>query len=272
MSQPSNFEKKVRLAIEKTGLPTEIMATKILTENGWGVENEFPYVDAENSRLRTLDIKANRYFSKKGESPNLIAVSPNSLEVELYIECKKSEKPWVFYLDTMTHTSFLLGLKQELKKGEKTKSILEKIPLSVGELDYEIGLSHHILYMKEKTNKTSNSPQNEHIIVKVEEDKDEIYSAEMQILKALKHQEEKDNQVTFYKRKKAILPIILLNGNLFGCFYENGELKTPRIQFTRHLTYGLPNQQIPALLDVVTLDYFPEYVKRINVGFTQLNS
>jgi hypothetical protein len=103
-------------------------------------------------------------------------------------------------------------------------------------------------------------------------DKDEIYSAEMQIFKALKYQENKDNQNTAMQNpKKVVVPIILLNGNMFGCFYENDELKTPRIQYTRHLAHGLPHQQIPALLDVVTLEYFPEYVKLITKQLSGMN-
>ncbi len=37
MSQPDAFEKRVKEAIEKTGLPTEIQATKTLVDNGWQV-------------------------------------------------------------------------------------------------------------------------------------------------------------------------------------------------------------------------------------------
>ena len=93
-----------------TGLPTEIAATKTLTENHWSVENEYPYVDMENGRVRTLDIKARMPIPKKGnKSPNRFH-SPDTIDCELYIECKKSDKPWVFYLDTMTHARFLFTL------------------------------------------------------------------------------------------------------------------------------------------------------------------
>ena len=41
-TNPKSFENKVKSAIEATGLPTEISATKILTDNGWQVQNEYP--------------------------------------------------------------------------------------------------------------------------------------------------------------------------------------------------------------------------------------
>jgi hypothetical protein len=64
MSQTSadSFEKKVKKAIEASGLPTEIMATKTLVNSGWQVQNEFPYVDRESKKVRTLDIKAEAKF------------------------------------------------------------------------------------------------------------------------------------------------------------------------------------------------------------------
>ena len=46
---------------------------------------------------------------------------------------------------------------------------------------------------------------------------------------------------------------------MFGCYYESEELRTPKIEYTRHLAHGLPNQKVPALIDVVTLSFFPQY-------------
>jgi hypothetical protein len=89
--------------------------------------------------------------------------------------------------------------------------------------------------------------------------RDEIYTAEMQLFKALNYQERQDKRINFTRNtKRAIIPIILLNGDMFGCYYNKQELQTPKIKYTRHLAHGLPNQKIPALIDVVTLDYFEE--------------
>jgi len=291
-----SFEERVNEAIKLTGLPTEIAATKILTENHWSVENEYPYVDVENGRVRTLDIRASMPIPKKSDSSPMRFHSPDALNCELYIECKKSDKPWVFYLDTMTHAALLFkisrlagniittsfntaldafGKKLDSKvvnEGKIPESILTKIPTELGSCGSKIALSHQILFVKEKIETADSNKNAQRSRLLVEEDKDEIYSAEMQIFKALNYQENKDNQNTAMQNpKKVIVPIILLNGNMFGCFYKNDELKTPRIQYTRHLAHGLPYQQIPALLDVVTLEYFPEYVKLITKQLSGMN-
>ncbi|XHH08171.1 MAG: hypothetical protein ACFCUE_11435 [Candidatus Bathyarchaeia archaeon] len=290
MSQPDAFEKRVKEAIEKTGLPTEIRATKTLVDNGWRVQNEFPYVDMENQKIRTLDIKAVNIFSKESPKNSSEIFPKNDIDCELFIECKKSDKPWVFYLDTLTNRDILHRMdrladdvvsgtfntiidfyskepkSKELEKSKIKRSLLTKIPAKISSLNYKIALSHQILFVKQVSDENlSVKGNNDKAKARSEEDKDEIYSAEMQIFKALNYQNTTDKSVLEYQR--AIIPIILLNGSMFGCYYENQELKTPKIEYTRQLAYGLPHQQVPALLDIVTLDFFPQYIKLINKEF-----
>lgn len=281
MSEKSNasFEKRIREAIEKTGLPTEIRATNYLTQNGWFVKNEFPYIDVENKRVRTLDIKAT--LSVDQDNTNM-QNKKETLECELYIECKKSEKPWIFYVEarswseiefdierlaekmaTETFNTLIDGHIQSgkityAKDLKKPVSIFSRIPVRLQSINYKVALSHQIIFVKTEDGK---KPKN-----KVDDEpndfKDEIYSAEMQILKALKHQENHDKLVeSSQTKRRVIIPVMLLNGNMFGCYYENQELQTPKISYTRHLAHGLPNQEMPALIDVMTLDYFPEFLK-----------
>jgi hypothetical protein len=263
----TSFEKRVKEAIEKTGLPTEIKATNYLKQNRWLVINEFPYIDVERNKLRTLDIKAELSVYKNSASTEKI------LECELYIECKKSEKPWVFYVEDTPWSKLDLDIEllaekvttgmynavmdayvqsgqiKNSKELKKPVSIFSKIPNRFENIKSKIALSHQIAFVR---------------VEEGEDTKDEIYSAEMQILKALNHQDNRDKLSSLAQsERKIVIPIILLNGNMFGCYYENNELQTPKINYTRHLAHGLPNQQIPALIDVVTLDYFPQYLKLI---------
>lgn len=276
-TKTNSLEDKVKKAIVATGLPTEISATKILTELGWDVQNEYPYVDRENKRVRTLDIKAVASFSK-GNKP-IGDILEGSIRCELYVECKKSDKPWVFHLDTMTLAEMSFGIDRlaedittdtyntvldfykksaenpnAIEEGKLPKSILTEIPAKFNSLRYKIALSHQIVFIKSVEEKN-----------KIDEGRDEIYSAEMQIFKALSHQEKQDKLTASSQtnRRRIVIPIILLNGNMFGCYYENEELRTPKIEYTRHLAHGLPNQKVPALIDVVTLSYFPRYLRLI---------
>ncbi len=58
----SSREEKVKEAILKTGLPTEIKATQLLRDAGWIVGNECPYLDRDEKIIRTLDISATKNF------------------------------------------------------------------------------------------------------------------------------------------------------------------------------------------------------------------
>lgn len=293
-----SFESKVKKAIEASGLPTEITATKILTDYGWRVQNEYPYVDRENKRVRTLDIKATATFSKnKGNNPKPIVDYFKDANIcELYIECKKSDKPWVFYLDTMTNAELfftfdrftenirtnsntinnvvkssekLVTNTEAYEEGKLPKSILTEIPIKFKILKYHISLSHQIVFAK--TNEPKSTMDEKKLKDRIDEGKDEIYSAEMQIFKALNHQEKMEKRNSSIPNgRRLIIPIILLNGNLFGCYYENQELLTPKIEYTRHLAHGLPHQQVPALIDVVTLNYFPQYIRLLTKEIVSL--
>lgn len=233
----SNLEKKVREEIQKTGLPMEIKATKLLKDNGWSVYNEYPYLDDEKNKMRQLDIKATKDFPSKA--------------CTLYIECKKSSKrSWVFYTEKMPRSylslifgrladDFLVGSIAYIDKsmGHKTPiDILSKIPPSFHKRQYRIALSHKIVFG----------------------DKDEFYTAQMQILKALHY--EKIYPADHKMKEVVIIPVILFDGNIFECYYKNDKLCTPKTDYTRYLSQGLPNQKIPALIDVMTLEHFPKYL------------
>jgi hypothetical protein len=202
-----DFEDKVKRSIENTGLPTEITATKVLTQNGWLVKNELPYFDAEIEKVRTLDIKAEKTIYKNAKEMLSLdwTKTKDAIHCELFIECKKSTKPWVFSLDTLTNADLFFKIerltadmstdifngaleayKQSIadpkiiENGKRPKSIFTMIPPVIKSLDYKIGISHQIALINNKENDRKN-----------EEPKDEIYSAEMQLFKTLKFQEEK---------------------------------------------------------------------------------
>lgn len=78
-----DMEKRIIDDIKRSGIPTEIRVSSILRRNGWDVANQLPYDDS--GTIRPIDIIAFK------------AISPN-MGLGLVIECKKSEKPWVFYM------------------------------------------------------------------------------------------------------------------------------------------------------------------------------
>jgi hypothetical protein len=73
--------------LHKTGYPTEIIAAAVMKRRGWAVVHNPTYVDDIEHRGREYDIHAGRVYND----------GPIQLGVFLAAECKKSEKPWVFF-------------------------------------------------------------------------------------------------------------------------------------------------------------------------------
>jgi len=254
----SEIEKKVLKAIKKTGLPTEIKTTKMLGEFKYSVFNQHPYLDKNKNKIRTLDIVAKRHIKK-------IDVLTGSW-LELFIECKKSAKQsWVFYTEpepiSLTLMSFMRQLydfdyeyndklvnpqnkKSNKQKTSDTIDILNRIPTRFKNIESKIALSQENVF----------------------NDRDAFRDAQMKLLNAIWHRDEEFKE-NWSRYKLTLIPIILFSGHIFECHYENGELITPEIEYTRYLAHSLPHQRCPILIDVMTLDYFPKYLKLIEKEF-----
>lgn len=80
-------ERKILEDIKKTGYPLEVDVANWLIEKGWSVFPQYPYFDKQAKKIRAIDMVASHYgwAIMSGGLPRLI------------VECKKSEKPWIFY-------------------------------------------------------------------------------------------------------------------------------------------------------------------------------
>lgn len=261
-------EEQIKKVIEITGLPTEIKVSEILKKNKWSISHQFPYLDSDKNIIRTLDLKANRLFKKSNDLKN--DTSDNYFNCLLFIECKKSiNRSWVFatekipdnYMDyrikrlshDLVYDTYNLTIKSLTKSEEHTIpiNIFNKIPVIYQNIDYNIGLSHEIAFIDIKKQKRE-----------VERARRNFYVAQMQILKAIAHQEHIIMMEDYKKMQKIdmIIPLIVFNGNMFECYYEKDDLIYKKIDFLRYLTHGLPKQEIPIIIDVTTLNFFPEYL------------
>lgn len=274
--EKESIESRVKKEIERTGLPTEIKATEILNKNGWHVFNEYPYLDTDENKVRTLDIVANKAFLKNSKKPDGKRETEIDFFCELYVECKKSEKhSWVFFTETspepfikfaldrlaydVTYRTFNAAVRAYVQSHKRVKvsdlekrtSIFSRIPVRFETFTYKIALSQQPVFC----NKGS---------------KDDFYEAVMQVLKSLSHEEKEKahGKSSEFSPKDIVIPVILFDGFLFECYYQKGQIRTPQINYTRYLAHGLPNQRLPALIDVMTSDYFPTYLRRIEKEFT----
>src|SRR5947208_2381896 len=103
MNSMKTLEQSMIDELQKTGYPTEIVSASIMQQRKWAVIHNPSYLDDNEDRSREFDIRA--YHEKSfGHSEATFAIG-----TYLVTECKKSEKPWVFFTTAEQHQSSRLG-------------------------------------------------------------------------------------------------------------------------------------------------------------------
>ena len=95
--------KKVRDELVLTGYPTEIVAASELAKRGWSVIHSPSYRDDIEGISREMDLWAYRAAKTRVNHQDA------RVGVYLFAECKKSEKPWVFFCTAEEHAEGRLG-------------------------------------------------------------------------------------------------------------------------------------------------------------------
>lgn len=86
-----NFKNEIIKSLKKGGWPTELSATKIFHKKKWLIINNYIYFDSDKRINREIDI-----YAMKSSHHSLSHII--DLQVNLIVEVKKSEKPWVFFM------------------------------------------------------------------------------------------------------------------------------------------------------------------------------
>lgn len=101
-------KRKILDYIKKTGYPLEVDVATWLIDDGWIIFPQFSYFDEQSKRIRDIDMVA---FHP--EPSMAVPFSP-----AMILECKKSEKPWVFYSAPRIQAKDLEQLPEfDFKKG-----------------------------------------------------------------------------------------------------------------------------------------------------------
>jgi hypothetical protein len=240
------FEEKIAEDLTKTGLPTEITVHKILLKRGWDVKSQYSFLDKEGS-IRSCDFYASYYG-------DLISDELDDRYIcQLFIECKKSNKPWVFYTGPALENNLeehLAALFEPIKykrniNNKEIYNSLEKIKNIHDNVHCEIAYFYQIPFIKQKSES---------------EYRDILYAAEMQVLKAIFYTKPMSKNIIGYIN---IYPLILFNGNMFKCDLIEDKLKVTKINYVRYSSSGIPESKIDVLIDVITLDYLDTYLEYV---------
>lgn len=105
---------KIKEWINKNGYPLEMYTSRIFKNNGFNVAQSLYYKDISTEKYREIDILAHK---------NNI-VNNVSINISFVIECKKSVKPWIIFVDNN------LAKKNQIFGSRNAQLLFDKIKRS----------------------------------------------------------------------------------------------------------------------------------------------
>lgn len=265
-----DIEKKIREDIEKTGFVSELKVVSTLLENKWHPEHSYTYEDKDENISREIDVITYKPITDKN----------CTVGINLIIEIKKSESPWVVFTTQKKATLswatnlFIAGRSWILKKKYGTyesklnvinslnvqENCLRKDSLRVGKAFHELN--------------------------KNPSDKSKIYGALISSGKAAKYYRDLNynESESIYKSGDytsiiLFLPLVVLDGILFEVYNDSkGEIKIEKKDFIPvEMFYSSPKYKslenqfgVTFAPDLITIDYLTEYIKKIELWQTGL--
>ena len=238
--------KTIMRNLEKAGFPLEVECTEILREDRWDVSNQVAFIDPDENKYRSVDLVASRLIFRK----EII-----DLNVELVVECKKSDKPWLFYTSKDIAIIDIFLSSVQLRSGLSESEI--RLYRKNRDLSYiaDSFLSTHLRIHKEIA-KIPLEP------LRKGGNPITILDATMKVCKYILY--DRENRIRIMDRihkplfpLNIALPLIVFDGHLYA--YESNRLKL--IQST---LYHFDYLGVPFLFDIVTKDFLQNYLSNIN--------
>jgi hypothetical protein len=261
-------EDKIIEELVKTGFPTEIVSASVMQERGWYVLLNPSYFDVDEGKSREFDIRA---FKRKTEDH---LNKEYSVGIYLVTECKKSEKPWVFFT-TPEDYGHVARLGNVIKRNLDTKRRIftdNSSPQSVIS-DGSLKRFHHY-FQHLRLARTFHQPFRGE-----KEQSKMIYSAVMSVIKAtlfLARDSISNSLRIFY-------PLVIFSGDLFEAQVQAN--KDIRLLRSKHLqlsfNYFTPEVQQAVsrgqsenefIIDIVYEDYLDEFLKIIEKEHEEISS
>lgn len=254
----ASLEDKIRADLAKTGFPTEILTAAVMESRGWGVVHNPSYLDDVEGRSREFDLRAYKKSEKAIGSTNYSAA------IYLVTECKKSEKPWVFFTSIEKHLSTRLGsvIKWRLSgKQMFTDRVNDKSVVSDGDLR-----EWHHYFREPRLARTFHQPfrtEKEHSQM--------IYSAVMSVVKATMFLTRQPHNAINWLRM--FYPLIVFSGDLFEAQVQPDKeinlIRSKHLQLS--FSYMTPGQQTQIsgqvenefVIDIVNEDHLNDFLKAI---------
>jgi hypothetical protein len=260
MTYEKPLKQKIIDEIEKTGFPTEIRCASILEQKGWGILHNPSYIDDIENISREFDIRAYKKWSYS------VASDQYGIGVYLIIECKKSEKPWVFFTTPEKYQFTRLG--DIIKWNYQNKKIFSDSYSSDSFISDASLKEYHHYFQKPYLARTYFEPFKNQ---SKNEASQMIFTAIMSSIKAtLFHLQDRvaNNWLHLY------YPLIIFNGELFEAKIDPEKniqvLEAPHIQLSfsymipqRERTYSIWEGQRKFIIDIIKENYIEDYLRII---------
>lgn len=258
MANQDSLKKSILKELAKTGYPTEILAARELQSDDWGIIHNPAYIDERDHASREYDIRAFKRWEVQS------ATTEFYIGVSLLVECKKSEKPWVFF--TTPESDFLHRQGEYIKGCSGQKRIIRSKHYSEAYVaDDELAEFHHYF-------QSGHLARSYHEPFKGKERGDYspmIFDAIMSCVKAtLFHLSGRG----FDKSLSLYYPVIIFDGNLFSADVRSTEdIELQEVPYLPlEFNYSLSNQmrrgspweaQERFIIDIVHFSHLRKYLE-----------
>lgn len=262
LNERNDFIERVKKDIKKSGLPLEIEVSSILKKFGWDIQNQAFYLDEQENKPRAIDIIASRFVAVKSEYFT-------NYNTYLVIECKKSQKPWLFYT---TQSSLRKGRSILNVKGVVLSLALAKehTPRFSEQVNSLASKSHYFSpkYYRDKRVYATRDGIIPYEPFRRGQGK-QIVTAKNQVLKATKYwlkflkgifreiPEISSGKIPKLHPFIVAYPVIVFEGKLLECRLEEGDFKVSEIEYVR---YTIQEAPLTHVIEVVRKDFFKEYL------------
>jgi hypothetical protein len=259
-TENQSLQSSILQEIKKTGFPTEVVCAGIMQKCGWGVSHSQSYWDEAEKTSREYDLRAYKDWKYTVPAGNYF------LDAYLIIECKKSEKPWVFF---STPEVYSTRISQFIKTVDK--NIFNSALKSEPRLSRDVLQKTHHYFGKSEMARTFYEPFKGQ---ERSETSQMIYTAIMSSVNAtLFHL--RDQKIDKYT--SIYYPIIIFNGNMYNAHVKSLDdielLPVQHVQLS--FNYMLPRtserssiwernssweRQERFIIDIVHYEYLEEFL------------
>lgn len=236
--------RKLEKKLTKTSFPLELKCTRVLQRRNWDVMNNFIFEDPEQKKHREIDIFA-------CDAPTIFD-DKSCLTVYIFIECKKSEYPWVFFPSSKKTDRAILGLYDMIFRDGETKRTRDESDGLISELRW---------------NSRFNDSKISSWFFETEEKKHDIHDAISKLAKATYYVtvgQREDSEPMHLPFIFVVYQAIVIDGLLCSASLRGKDIHlSPKQHVVLGMNFVCQSFRTHMLIDVIHARYFLKYIRII---------